>query len=79
MFVLEALLLTFMTTPVVAFLYPPQYRTRASTQGEFGAVVDKNDKKDPSRLEARSSGARSEDGVYGTISKKRFTVVPDKL
>lgn len=28
MFVLEALILTFMTTPIVSFLYPPERRTR---------------------------------------------------
>ncbi len=42
MFVLEALLLTFMTTPAVSFLpYPPEMRVRAfATGSNFANVRD---------------------------------------
>ena len=33
MFVFEALVLTFMTTPVVSFLYPPEVRRRVTKKG----------------------------------------------
>jgi len=33
MFVLEALVLTFATTPTVTYLYPPRLRTRATVTG----------------------------------------------
>jgi len=33
MFVLEALVLTFATTPTVTYLYPPHLRTRATDTG----------------------------------------------
>ncbi|KAJ7170478.1 Sodium/hydrogen exchanger family-domain-containing protein [Mycena crocata] len=65
MFVLEALLLTFMTTPLVTVLYPPDKRTRASGTGaNFNAV---------SAEEYREQrGFR--DGAH-----TRFTFVLDKL
>lgn len=41
MFVLEALVLTFMTTPLVTTLYPPKYRVRiAKTGANFKNVAD---------------------------------------
>lgn len=41
MFVLEALVLTFVTTPLVTWLYPPQYRVRtAATGANFNNVTD---------------------------------------
>ena len=63
MFVLEAVVLTCMTTPLVSVLYPPHVRTRASTgaPGEVGLP--------------RLSGKR----VSQDNQKKRFTVVLDKL
>ncbi|KAF9525870.1 Sodium/hydrogen exchanger family-domain-containing protein [Crepidotus variabilis] len=68
MFVLEALVLTFMTTPLVTWLYPPHLRRRISaTGGHFDNVADDEGmarKKPP-----------LEDGEFRT----RFTVVLDKL
>jgi len=44
MFVLEALCLTFATTPTVSFLYPPHLRTRATVTGpSFANVRDPKD------------------------------------
>ena len=70
MFVLEALLLTFMTTPVVVKLYPPKFRQRAVATGPSFKGVEETAK----------------DGIMEspTISdqdgwKTRFTVVLDKM
>lgn len=68
MFVLEALLLTFMTTPLVTALYPPDKRVRASAVGaNYGNVTDRN--------EEAARRAREQDGGVRT----RFTFVLDKL
>ena len=40
MFVLEALLLTLITTPIVTLLCPPEIRVPASTTGDDNAAVD---------------------------------------
>ncbi|KAJ7759200.1 Sodium/hydrogen exchanger family-domain-containing protein [Mycena metata] len=65
MFVLEALTLTFMTTPLVTFLYPPDKRVRASGTGaNFNNVADG----DARREDREPDEARS-----------RFTFVLDKL
>ncbi|GBE79781.1 K(+)/H(+) antiporter 1 [Sparassis crispa] len=69
MFVLHALVLTFMTTPLVLFFYPAKYRVHADTVR---------------RLSVGSTGASSEDGVKslaatGDIFKTRFTVVLDRI
>ena len=74
MFVLEALLLTFMTTPAVVFLYPPELRTRISaTGGNFSHVGDK----------ARDAPAIESGGEDGQrqmeLRKTRLTVVLDKV
>ncbi|TFK34191.1 Sodium/hydrogen exchanger family-domain-containing protein, partial [Crucibulum laeve] len=67
MFVLEALVLTFMTTPLVTWLYPPQFRTRISATGaNFNNVADD---------EARDKRPATRDGAFRT----RFTVVLDKI
>jgi hypothetical protein len=74
MFVLEALCLTFATTPTVSFLYPPHLRTRATSTGpSFANVRDPKD--DESGTKDRWPSKHDEDGVW----KRRFTVVLDKL
>ncbi|KAF8626886.1 hypothetical protein AX15_004646 [Amanita polypyramis BW_CC] len=65
MFVLEAVILTCITTPLVSITYPPHLRKRAST-GETVA----EDIESP-----RLSGKKA----YQDTQKKRFTVVLDKL
>ncbi|KAJ2934165.1 hypothetical protein H1R20_g2904, partial [Candolleomyces eurysporus] len=70
MFVLEALVLTFMTTPLVTWLYPPRFRVRTSATGaNFHNVAD-------GEAGGRKSQPRSRDGKY---YKTRFTVVLDKF
>ena len=68
MFVLEALVLTFMTTPLVTWQYPQHLRTRIATSGaNFVNVMDD---------EARpASRARSRSGEY----RIRYAVVLEKL
>lgn len=75
MFVFEALLLTFMTTPAVLLLYPPEVRKRVSGTGPDylatgdGAGAGGDEKGDQKRLSSDSDDTR----------KTRFTVVLDKL
>lgn len=71
MFVLEALLLTFMTTPTVTFLYPPEVRTRVSTTGvPFSNVPgEERDAETPTTPEFPS------DDDW----KRRFMIVLDKI
>ncbi|KAI0687851.1 Sodium/hydrogen exchanger family-domain-containing protein [Cytidiella melzeri] len=77
MFVLEALLLTFMTTPAVVLLYPPEMRKRVTATGAaFDSVRDDAKADSPSMLEGSSNGADRKPPPY---SKTRFTVVLDKL
>ncbi|KAG6889852.1 hypothetical protein C0992_003831 [Termitomyces sp. T32_za158] len=69
MFVLEALILTFMTTPLVVRFYPPHVRRRVSAVGAtFGSVAD-----DATRKIDRKNHP------FDAILKRRFTVVLDKL
>lgn len=68
MFVLEALVLTFMTTPLVTWLYPPHLRRRISAAGTFDNVPD-NEATTPAKQEKAAEGK----------FKNRFTVVLDKL
>lgn len=71
MFVLEALVLTFATTPLVTWLYPPKYRVRIATTGaNFNNVADGGETGTKPR---RPHSHRS--GPY----KARFTVVLDKF
>ncbi|KXN82041.1 K(+)/H(+) antiporter 1 [Leucoagaricus sp. SymC.cos] len=93
MFVLEALVLTCMTTPLVVTLYPPKYRVRiAKTGANFNNVADDEDaaanaegakrKKRSRRLQEKrpsqsQNGAR--DGYEEPDEKTRFTVILDKL
>jgi len=72
MFVLEALVLTFATTPTVSFLYPPHLRTRATVSGSsFANVRDRTDDESG----ATHAIKHNEEG----LTKRRFTVVLDKL
>ncbi|KDR83202.1 hypothetical protein GALMADRAFT_239040 [Galerina marginata CBS 339.88] len=69
MFVLEALVLTFMTTPLVTWLYPPHLRRRvAATGANFDNVAD-------DEAVTRKRATPTQDGAF----KTRFTVVLDKL
>jgi len=79
MFVLEALLLTFMTTPVVTILYPPHLRVRVTATGaNFNNVDEEDARNEPRTRSARPSGSRS--GHSGdTKWRSRFTVVLDKV
>ncbi|KAG1736326.1 Sodium/hydrogen exchanger family-domain-containing protein [Suillus lakei] len=70
MFVFEALILTFMTTPLVSMFYPPERRVRAPVGGISRASTgdedeDKSDRKSPI----------TEDRPW----RSRFTVVLDKF
>ncbi|KAF8887113.1 Sodium/hydrogen exchanger family-domain-containing protein [Infundibulicybe gibba] len=69
MFVLEALVLTFMTTPLVVAFYPPRLRVRITATGTFNNVADD---KAGQRQDQKS-------GYSETFSRTRFTVVLDKL
>lgn len=73
MFVLEALLLTFMTTPAVEFLYPPQFRVRAAAIGSNFANVREG------VHNAEAPGERSQLSQNSGEKRTRFTVVLDKL
>ncbi|KAK7025215.1 Na-H-exchanger domain-containing protein [Favolaschia claudopus] len=67
MFVLEALLLTFITTPMVTVLYPPDKRVRATGTGaNFNSVA--NNAEDGRERRSIQDGDRT-----------RFTFVLDKL
>ena len=69
MFVLEALVLTFMTTPLVTLFYPPETRRRVTVTGpSFDPVSDNETGK-------RKPTGPSQEGAF----KSRFTVVLDKL
>ena len=75
MFVLEALVLTFATTPTVSYLYPPHLRTRATVSGTpFANVCERTDDESGAGDGADNSKL-NEEGVV----KRRFTVVLDKL
>ncbi|PPQ97543.1 hypothetical protein CVT26_002328 [Gymnopilus dilepis] len=68
MFVLEALVLTFMTTPLVTWLYPPHLRHRIAATGfDFEHPLD-----DEKRLQSMISAQKG-------ACKLRFTVVLDRL
>ena len=77
MFVLEALLLTCMTTPTVTFLYPPHLRVRVTATGANFNNVDGEQARNHSRASrARTSGSGHPDD---TKWRSRFTVVLDKV
>ncbi|KAH7337991.1 Sodium/hydrogen exchanger family-domain-containing protein [Rhizoctonia solani] len=71
MFVLEALVLTFATTPVTLWLYPLKYRVRATAiGGNFGHASDDEI--------PRPSNA-TDDEVLGLTGKRKFLFVFDKF
>ncbi|KIP06857.1 hypothetical protein PHLGIDRAFT_106504 [Phlebiopsis gigantea 11061_1 CR5-6] len=78
MFVLEALLLTFMTTPAVVLLYPPERRTRVSPTGaNFTNVPGDDQGKFDTTTEAGSPQSTDQKPIGPR--KARFTVVLDKM
>jgi Kef-type K+ transport system membrane component KefB len=70
-FVLQALVLTFMTTPLVKWLYPPHLRRRDAASGLN--FRDRPDKEATARSQRVAKFGADED------LKTRFTVVLDKL
>lgn len=76
MFVLEALLLTFLTTPAVVALYPPKYRTRAVPSGpNFANVAGGAGERDDTESTRKGSAEMTDDDDGW---KQRITVVLDK-
>ncbi|KAI0632272.1 Sodium/hydrogen exchanger family-domain-containing protein [Trametes polyzona] len=78
MFVLEALLLTFMTTPAVTFLYPPEMRVRAGGTGANYVTTAHGGGQGAEDAAQRSEGfeqGREEDSTR----RSRFTIVLDKI
>lgn len=77
MFVLEAMVLTFMTTPIVTILYPPKFRVRVTPTGQNFSNVDGEEiHNQPRTSRLRASGSiRSDDTKW----RSRFTVVLDKV
>ncbi|ESK92558.1 potassium:hydrogen antiporter [Moniliophthora roreri MCA 2997] len=70
MFVLEALLLTFMTTPLVTTLYPPEKRTRtAATGANFNNVADNAEA--AAALEAGKHGPSMHNRIKSLVGKRR--------
>ena len=77
MFVLEALLLTFMTTPAVTFLYPPHLRVRVTATGaSFNNVDGEEAHNQPRAPRPCTAGSSYSDD---TMWRTRFTVVLDKV
>ena len=77
MFVFEALLLTFMTTPAVTFLYPPHLRVRVTAAGANFNNVDGEEARNRPRAPrpCTPDSGHSDDTKWRT----RFTVVLDKV
>jgi hypothetical protein len=77
MFVLEALTLTCLTTPLVTMLYPHQYHTRpAATSANFKSVTGVEHGKGDMDRSPKSPSTPEIDKV---TEKLRFTVVLDKI
>ncbi|KAF8577893.1 hypothetical protein K439DRAFT_1396195 [Ramaria rubella] len=72
MFVLEALVLTFLTTPVVLALYPVKYRTRASYV-DADSTINSSDASNKNMVTPDPSGGAHD------VWKTRFTIVLDKI
>lgn len=72
MFVLEALVLTFMTSPVIVKLYPPKHRRRAAA---IGSNFDGVEESVPEKDRDMAGGILAEQDSW----KTRFTVVLDKM
>ena len=77
MFVFEALLLTFMTTPVVTILYPPHLRVRVTAAGANFNNVDAEAARDQSRTPKPSVSVSGHS--EGIKWRSKFTVVLDKV
>lgn len=67
MFVLHALVLTFMTTPLTLMFYPSKYRTRASAAIKTGK---------PAQAGIEATGQQ---GYFREAIKTRFAVVVDRI
>jgi len=78
MFVLEALLLTFMTTPVVTILYPPHLRVRVAATGANFNNVDGEEARDEKESRTRRPRIPGSNHSGDTKWRSRFTVVLDK-
>lgn len=77
MFVLEAMVLTFMTTPAVTYLYPPHLRIRVTATGQnFNNVDGEEARNQPRTPRPRRSGSVSSDDSKW---RSRFTIVLDKV
>ena len=76
MFVFEALVLTFATTPIVSYLYPPHLHKRATVTGTSFVDVSrpKDDEGGVGDFTVKHNEKQNEE-----ITKRRFTVVLDKL
>lgn len=72
MFVLEALILTFMTTPFVNLIYPPKHRTYVHGTGIIHAASKNGNERET--LVGDASDAVNDDGW-----RHRFTVVLDEF
>ena len=76
MFVLEAILLTFLTTPAVSVYYPPEIRVRAS---DVGANWAPSPPEGDNREGGSPTGEGGAQGKADEEKKTRFTVVLDKI
>ncbi|KAH7923335.1 hypothetical protein BV22DRAFT_1169988 [Leucogyrophana mollusca] len=72
MFVLEALTLTFMTTPLVTWLYPPERRLLVTAGG---TIPQKSPDSESGATDSEFGDGKSNEGPW----RHRFTVVLDKL
>ena len=72
MFVLEALILTFMTTPLVNFVYPPKHRTFGLGTGIARTLYGDDN-------EGEKHISEASDGVEGEAWRHRFAVVLDEF
>ena len=88
MFVLEAVVLTFLTTPLVNKFYPPEMRVRASVGAHQGEIkhspsstdVDEKVSSADVTIAGRSVSSPTEKWTdMGEEPKTRFTVILDKI
>jgi hypothetical protein len=89
MFVLEALVLTFMTTPLVTKFYPPQFRTRITKTGanfnnvsgdpENGGQKSKKRKGGKKENETSPQQGHSESEKFSSEEKTRFSIILDRI
>ncbi|KAF9240266.1 Sodium/hydrogen exchanger family-domain-containing protein [Melanogaster broomeanus] len=75
MFVLEALILTFMTTPLVNLIYPPEHRTHASGAGAGVAHIPAKDEGEG----ATTPSSRQSSTVDEHPWRRRFVAVLDEF